>query len=116
MSFVTTTEGPVILIVYPWRLQVAAEAPVFAQEARYLGQVRAKISAPEVLATLLSEAGGVIWISERVLELALTGAETALMAPGRVVLDLVRIDLPAHLHLGFSLEIPVQQPVTRGGP
>ena len=116
MSFVTTTEGPVILIGYPWRLQVAAEAPVFAQEARYLGQVRAKISAPEVLATLLSEAGGVIWISERVLELALTGADTAMMAPGRVVLDLVRTDLPAHLHLGFSLEIPVQQAVTRGGP
>jgi len=32
------------------------------------------------------------------------------------VLDLVRIDLDPDLHLGFSLELPVLLPITRGLP
>jgi hypothetical protein len=39
---------------------------------------------------------------------------TAQMQPGTVMFDLVRTDLDPPLHLGFSLEIPVQLPVTRG--
>jgi hypothetical protein len=110
----TVTEGPAVLIGYAWRLQIEAEAPVFAEEARYAGQIRERAGAAEVLATLTSGDHGILRISDTVLELALRPDQTAGLAPGRVVLDLVRTDLAPDLHLGFLLELPVIQPVTRG--
>ena len=114
MSITTTTEGPAVLIGYPWRLQIEAAAPVFVEGAAYGGQLRVRASDPTVLATLSSAEGGVLRVSDTVLELALRPDQTAGLAPGRVVLDLVRIDLDPDLHLGFFLEIPVMMPVTRG--
>jgi len=114
MSITTTTEGPAVLIGYPWRLQIEAAAPVFVEGAAYGGQLRVRASDPTVLATLSSAEGGVLRVSDTVLELALRPDQTAGLAPGRVVLDLVRIDLDPDLHLGFFLEIPVMLPVTRG--
>jgi hypothetical protein len=66
------------------------------------------------LATLTSADHGIMRISDTVLELALRPEQTAGLAPGRVVLDLVRTDLTPDLHLGFLLELPVILPVTRG--
>ena len=110
-------EGPVILIGYAWRLQIEAEAPVFAEGASYVGHLRLKPSDPAVLAELSSADGGIEHISTTVLELSLTPSQTAGLSPGRVALDLVRTDLEPDLHLGFLLEIPVMLPVTRGlGP
>lgn len=117
MTISTTTEGPAVLIGYAWRLQLEAEAPVFAEGARYAGQVRLKPSDPGVLAEITTATGGILRITDTVLELALTPEQTAGLQPGRVVLDLVRTDLTPDLHLGFLLEIPVMLPVTRGlGP
>lgn len=113
MSITTTTEGPAVLIGYPWRLQIEAAAPVFVEGAAYGGQLRVRASDPTVLATLSSAEGGVLRVNDTVLELALRPDQTAGLAPGRVVLDLVRIDLDPDLHLGFFLEIPVMLPVTR---
>ena len=89
MTIATLSEGPAILIGYAWRLQIEAEAPVFAE-------------------------GAIQHITATVLELSLTPSQTAGLSPGRVVLDLVRTDLEPDLHLGFLLEIPVMLPVTRG--
>jgi hypothetical protein len=114
MSITSMTEGPAVLIGYPWRLQLEAAAPVFAEGAAYAGQLRARASDPDVLTTITSDAGGVLRVSDTVLELALRADQTAGLAPGRVVLDLVRVDLDPDLHLGFFLEIPVMLPVTRG--
>jgi hypothetical protein len=114
MNIPLTQEGPVILIGYEYRLHIAAEAPVFVEGPSYTGQVRAHVSAPDVLATLRSDAGGITRISDTVLEISLQAAQTALLSPGRIVLDLVRIDLIPGRHLGFVLEIPVALPVTRG--
>ena len=114
MSLTTTTEGPAILIGYPWALQIEAEAPIFAEGASDAGQLRLKASAPEVLAELSSATGRIARVSDRVLELSLTAEQTAGLSPGRVVLDLVRTDLSPDLHLGFLLELPVLLPVTRG--
>lgn len=107
-------DGPVILIGYAWRLQLEAEAPVFTEGASYTGQLRLKPSDPTVLAELHSATGGILRVTDTVLELALTPGQTAALQPGRVVLDLVRTDLEPDLHLGFLLEIPVMLPVTRG--
>ena len=114
MTTTTTTEGPAILVGYAWRLQIEADAPVFAEAAAYAGQVRVKSSDPDVLAEITSAGGGILRISETVLELALRPDQTATFTPGRVVLDLVRTDLIPPRHLGVFLEIPVSLPVTRG--
>jgi hypothetical protein len=114
MTVATLSEGPAILIGYAWRLQIEAEAPVFADAASYAGHLRLKPSDPTLLAELSSADGGIQHIAATVLELSLTRSQTAALSPGRVVLDLVRTDLEPDLHLGFLLEIPVMLPVTRG--
>ena len=114
MTVATLSEGPAILIGYAWRLQIEAEAPVFADGASYTGHIRLKPSDPTLLAELSSADGGIQHITATVLELSLTPSQTAVLTPGRVVLDLVRTDLNPDLHLGFLLEIPVMLPVTRG--
>ncbi|SFL11528.1 hypothetical protein SAMN05444421_1331 [Celeribacter marinus] len=114
MTTTTVTEGPAVLIGYAWRLQIEAEAPVFTEGASYAGQIRERPNAADVLATLTSADLGILRISDTLLELALRPDQTAGLAPGRVVLDLVRTDLAPDLHLGFLLELPVILPVTRG--
>ena len=114
MTTTTVTEGPAVLIGYGWRLQIEAEAPVFVEGALYAGQIRERPNATDVLATLTSADHGIMRISDTVLELALRPEKTAGLAPGRVVVDLVRTDLAPNLHLGFLLELPVILPVTRG--
>jgi hypothetical protein len=114
MTIATLSEGPAILIGYAWRLQIEAEAPIFADGASYAGHLRLKPSDPTLLAELSSDDGGIQHITTTVLELSLTPSQTAGLSPGRVVLDLVRTDLEPDLHLGFLIEVPVLLPVTRG--
>jgi hypothetical protein len=106
-------EGPVILIGYEYRLQLQADAELFPQGASFAGQVRSTISAAAVLAELSTATGSVLRLDARTLEIILSPAITAELAPGMVVLDLVRSDLTPDRHLGFVLEIPVVLPVTR---
>jgi hypothetical protein len=113
MSSVQVQEGPVILIGYEYRLQLQAEADLFPEEASFVGQVRSAITAPTVVAELSTAAGSVLRVDVRTLEIVLAPAVTASLAPGGVVLDLVRTDLEPDRHLGFVLEIPVALPVTR---
>lgn len=107
-------EGPVILIGYEYRLQLEAEADLFPEGASFAGQVRSAITAATTVAELSTAAGSVLRVDMRTLEIVLTPDVTASLAPGMVVLDLVRIDLTPDRHLGFVLDIPVALPVTRG--
>lgn len=107
-------EGPVILIGYEYRLQLQAEADLFPEGACFAGQVRSAIAAATMVAELSTAAGSVLRVDVRTLEIVLTPDVTASLAPGTVVLDLVRIDLTPDRHLGFVLEVPVALPVTRG--
>ena len=113
MSSVQVQEGPVILIGYEYRLQLQAEADLFPDGASFVGQVRSAITAATVVAELSTAAGSVLRVDVRTLEIVLAPAVTASLAPGGVVLDLVRTDLEPDRHLGFVLEIPVALPVTR---
>jgi hypothetical protein len=106
-------EGPVILIGYEYRLLLEAEADLFPEDASFAGQVRSAISAATVVAELSSAAGSVLRVDVRTLEIVLAPEVTANLAPGKVVLDLVRTDLSPDRHLGFVLEVPVALPVTR---
>ena len=106
-------EGPVILIGYEYRLQLQAEAALFPEGASFAGQVRGAISAATMVAEVSSAAGSVLRVDGRTLEIVLPPDLTASLAPGGIVLDLVRTDLTPDRHLGFVLEIAVVLPVTR---
>jgi len=111
---VSTQEGPVILIGYEYRLQLQAEADFFPESATFTGQLRSTVTDSTVLATLSTANGSVLRHNERTLEIVVAADVTATLIPGSVVVDFVRTDLTPERPLGFSLEIPVQQPVTRG--
>lgn len=111
---VSVTDGPAIVIGYEYRLQIEAEADLFPMEARLAGQLRARVGASAVAATLTTENGGILRLSDRVVELVVPAAATSQLVPGSAVLDLVRSDIVPPCHLAFMLEIPVVRPVTRG--
>ena len=111
---VSVVDGPAIIIGYEYRLQIEAEADLFPEEVRLTGQLRAKVSASAPAATLTSGNGGIVRLSDRVVELVVPSAATSQLVPGTAVLDLVRTDLVPPRHLAFILEIPVIRPVTRG--
>jgi hypothetical protein len=107
-------EGPAIMVGYAYKLRLEAEGALFPQGAVFVGQVRTKVAADQVLITLSTEAGSFVRISDQELDLTITATETAALSVGSVVVDVVRTDLDPDLHLGFALEIPVMLPVTRG--
>ncbi len=111
---VTVVNGPAIVAGYPYRLQVEAETRLFPQDAVFAAELRNKVSAASVIATLTTANGGILRVSETVLELAIAPEATAGLGAGSVVLDVVRTDLMPPRHLAFFLEIPVVLPVTRG--
>ena len=111
---VSVVDGPAIIIGYEYRLQIEAESALFPPGAAFAGQLRTKPGAAVAVATLTSGNGCLERRSDRVLEIIVSPAATAVLGPGTVVLDLVRTDLSPPRHLAFLLEIPVAQPVTRG--
>jgi hypothetical protein len=113
MTGVHVQEGPVILIGYEYRLQLQAEADLFPEGASFVGQVRNAVTATTMVAELSTAAGSVLRVDVRTLEIVLPPEVTVSLAPGGIVLDLVRTDLELDRHLGFVLEIPVVLPVTR---
>ena len=113
---VAIVEGPAILISYAYRLDLETEAPLFAEHAEIIAQVRLKPSAPDVLATLRTEEGTLMRQNDCLLSLIIPAQDTANLDPGSVVLDMVRVDVRPALPLSFILEIPVMLPVTRGLP
>ncbi|MBN9022534.1 MAG: hypothetical protein J0H08_10680 [Rhizobiales bacterium] len=110
----TIVDGPAIVAGYPYRLQLEADAALFPEEAVFVAEIRAKVSAASVIATLTTANGGILRVSNTVLELAVAPEATASLGAGSVVLDVVRTDLIPPRHLAFFLEIPVVLPVTRG--
>ena len=111
---VSVSDGPAVIIGYEYRLQIEAETDLFPAEAQLTGQLRSKVSATAVLATLSTANGRIRRMSVRRLELVIPPEATAILSPGSAVLDLVRTDLTPPRHLAFLLEIPVIRPVTRG--
>ncbi len=111
---VTTVDGPAIVVGYAYRLQIEADSALFPEGADFAAQVRSKVSAASVIAMLTTANGGLLRVSDTVLELAIAPDATASLGAGSVVLDVVRTDLMPPRHLSFFLEIPVVLPVTRG--
>jgi hypothetical protein len=111
---VDIVEGPAIVAGYPYRLQIQGDAALFPEGAVFVAEIRTRVSAPSVIATLTTANGGLLRVSDTVLELAIAAEATAGLGAGSVVLDVVRTDLMPPRHLSFFVEIPVVLPVTRG--
>jgi hypothetical protein len=111
---VTVVDGPAIVAGYPYRLQIQADAALFPEGAVFVAEIRARVSASSVIATLTTDNGGIVRVSDTVVELAIAAEATAGLGAGSVVLDVIRTDLMPPRHLSFFLEIPVVLPVTRG--
>lgn len=110
----TLQAGPAILLGYTYALQIELSAGLIVEDARFTGQLRSTVASDAVLATLTSDGNELVRISDTVLEIRISAADTAQMSVGSVVLDIVRTDLEPPAHLGVFLEIPVMLPVTRG--
>jgi hypothetical protein len=107
-------DGPAIVAGYPYRLQIETESALFPEGASFVAEIRAKISASSVIATLTTANGGILRVSDRIMEIVIAPGATAGLGAGSVVVDVVRTDLTPPRHLAFFLEIPVILPVTRG--
>ncbi len=110
----SVADGPAIVAGYEYRLQLEADGPVFPVGCALSAQVRGKVSDSTVIATLTTGNGGLVRISDTVVEITIPPAATVNLPPGSVVMDMVRTDLEPDRHLNFTLEIPVIRPVTRG--
>jgi hypothetical protein len=111
---VSVSDGPAIVAGYEYKLQLEADSPVFPAGCSLTAQMRAKVSDNAIITTLTTGNGGLLRISDTVLEITIPPAATAGLSPGSVVMDMVRTDLEPDRHLNFTLEIPVVRPVTRG--
>ncbi len=111
---VSVSDGPAIVAGYEYRLQIEADGPIFPLGSALLAQVRAKVSDSSVIATLSTSDGGLMRISDTVVQITIPPSATASLTSASVFMDMVRTDLNPDRHLNFTLEIPVIRPVTRG--
>lgn len=111
---VSIVDGPAILIGYEYKLQIATDLILFPEVATLAAQVRCRVSDSLVLATLTTANGGLTRLADQLIEVVIAPAQTLTFKPGTIHMDIVRTDLTPDHHLGFSLEIPVVMPVTRG--
>lgn len=112
----SVVEGRVIAIGYEWRqrIEIVSTPGLFPSGCALTAHVRATRVSTAILATLTTGNGGIVRISDTAVEMVISPAQTAAMAPGRVVFDVVRTDPTPDQHLGFALTVPVIMSVTRG--
>jgi hypothetical protein len=103
--------GPIILRGYTYRLRLKLAVD---EGATFTGQVRATEDAADILATLTTADGEITRVDAEHVDIEIPAAETATMAEGTVVFDMVRTDTDPDTHMGFRLTIPVDDPITRG--
>lgn len=110
-------KGRAIQIGYQWRMDVLVKSKImlFDEGARFAAQVRDNPLSDVTLAALTTENGGITRINSFTLRILVPASATAGMKPGKVFIDVARVDRDPPEHLGFRLEVPVRMPVTRLG-
>lgn len=115
MSYSQYLKGKAIQTGCEWRLKikiVSSALVSFPTSARFSAQIRDTPEGP-IKATLSSASGTITRVDGNSLELLLNGTVTADWKEGKVLMDIIRTDLPQKIHLGFDLEIPVKRTITR---
>lgn len=106
--------GPAIRPGYPWSLQIETpQTAFFPSSMKISGQFRAQAGAAQVLASISTEQGGVVRITDQKIELRLTPQQTAQMEAGVVVFDLIRTDTDPKRHLYIEITVPVRTSITQ---
>lgn len=110
----TLCSGPAILVGYRYRLQLETGAALFPEGAMLHAQIRTRPSSETVLGEIDTATGGIMRLSDHLVELNIPPEITGALTPGTCVLDMIRSDCVPPVHLGFSLELPILTPITRG--
>lgn len=98
-----------------WRLKikiVSSAIAAFSVGAAFTAHIRDTIDGPEK-AVLSTASGTITRIDGNTLEFVIGQAVTADWSEGSVIMDVIRTDLTAKIHLGFDLVIPVKRSITR---
>lgn len=103
--------GPIIYRGYVYRVRLALAVD---EGATFTGHVRSAEDSDTILATLTTADGEITRVDAEHVDIEIPAAETAAMAEGSVVFDMVRTDTTPDTHMGFRLTIPVDDPITRG--
>lgn len=114
MSTRYARQGFPIMSGYAWaqRVKVTSSSSVFPPDVALTAHVRPSRTDAAFI-TLTTANGGIVRVSDTEIDIKLTAAQSATCSPGTVVLDIARTDATPNVHLGFSLTVPVIQPVTR---
>jgi len=123
-------KGPLIPRGYPWALRIIAEdpnngnpapEPMFPEGIEIIAQFRATPGSDTILASITTADDSILRISDSEIEIRLESTITVAWPDDleRVFVDFIRENesdpiLGEYLYLGFRLEIPVYDPVTRG--
>lgn len=97
---------------YRLRVQMPSGTAWFPGGSTWRSQVRLFRGAPEALAELTTENGGLEIESDNEIDIVLSPSVTQYMTGDRVVLDWARTDVSPAQYFGYVLTLPVMQPVT----
>lgn len=109
----TTTQGKAIVAGYEWRQRLRLSSAYFPNTATFTAQVRANAKDSTILATMTTAGDAVEWVDARTIDVVIAGATSANWRTASVTFDVVRTDTATPQHLGFSITVPVVQPVTK---
>lgn len=111
-----TVRARAIQAGYEWRLRLTVSGVgAFPAGATFRAQVRRDASQRELLATMATASGTIERQGEQSFDLILPGVASKGWPEHRVLIDVVRTDLPTHQHLGFRISVPVVAPITQDG-
>lgn len=115
MSYSQYLRGKAIQTGCDWSLVIkitSAALETFSEDATFAAHVRPSVDG-ELLVGLTTADGHIVRSSSDTIELSIDGATTENWTVKSVVMDIIRTDGTAPVHLGFDLEIPVKRTITR---
>ena len=116
MSYTQYLQGKAIQTGCEWRLRITINSEAietFPETATFSSSIRKNSADGELVTTLSSADGSIVWVDSSSIELYLSEDATVDWKEGLVVLDIIRTDLTQKVHLGFDLKIPVKRTITR---
>jgi hypothetical protein len=98
---------------FPWDaiLRIQSKTPFFVEGARYRAELRVNENSP-VLATISTEAGGIVGVDSERIQVILTGAQTSMLRSDGVFFDIVRTDGPFPVHTNLRVHVKVKKTMT----
>ena len=108
-------QGKPIMAGYAWTqaINMTADAPPFPVGVELTAHVRKRVADANPLVTLSTGAQTITRVDDNNIALTIPGADSLGWKQGSVFIDVARTDTDPAEYVGFRLEVPVSQPVTR---